>query len=81
MSFINLPYQSRLRHNRRTDSRADSGANTPGNIKYFLMLVNILCLYGYIEGWYAIGKCIFLIKPNCNLKGKLFFAITSTVLM
>ncbi|XP_043466738.1 KAT8 regulatory NSL complex subunit 1 [Leptopilina heterotoma] len=29
MTFANPPYQSRIRHNRRTDSRADSGANTP----------------------------------------------------
>ncbi|XP_003424599.1 KAT8 regulatory NSL complex subunit 1 isoform X2 [Nasonia vitripennis] len=28
MTFINLP-QSRMRHSRRTDSRTDSGANTP----------------------------------------------------
>jgi hypothetical protein len=31
MTFINLPHQSRIRQNRRTDSRTDSGANTPGN--------------------------------------------------
>ncbi|CAK9833419.1 KAT8 regulatory NSL complex subunit 1 [Anthophora retusa] len=29
MTYINMPHQSRIRHNRRTDSRADSGANTP----------------------------------------------------
>lgn len=31
MTYMNMPHQSRIRHNRRTDSRADSGANTPGN--------------------------------------------------
>lgn len=31
MTYMTLPHQSRIRHNRRTDSRADSGANTPGN--------------------------------------------------
>ncbi|XP_076248827.1 non-specific lethal 1 isoform X2 [Calliopsis andreniformis] len=29
MTYINMPHQSRIRHSRRTDSRADSGANTP----------------------------------------------------
>ncbi|XP_076658901.1 non-specific lethal 1 isoform X1 [Halictus rubicundus] len=29
MTYINMPHQSRMRHSRRTDSRADSGANTP----------------------------------------------------
>ncbi|XP_076763735.1 non-specific lethal 1 [Xylocopa sonorina] len=29
MTYITMPHQSRVRHNRRTDSRADSGANTP----------------------------------------------------
>ncbi|XP_076170383.1 non-specific lethal 1 isoform X1 [Ptiloglossa arizonensis] len=29
MTYVNMPHQSRIRHNRRTDSRADSGANTP----------------------------------------------------
>ncbi|KAG7189615.1 hypothetical protein KM043_017297 [Ampulex compressa] len=29
MTYINMPHQTRIRHNRRTDSRADSGANTP----------------------------------------------------
>ncbi|KZC06861.1 PREDICTED: uncharacterized protein LOC107195137 [Dufourea novaeangliae] len=29
MTYMNMPHQSRIRHNRRTDSRADSGANTP----------------------------------------------------
>ncbi|XP_078033791.1 non-specific lethal 1 [Augochlora pura] len=29
MTYINMPHQSRIRHNRRADSRADSGANTP----------------------------------------------------
>nr|XP_034191066.1 KAT8 regulatory NSL complex subunit 1 isoform X1 [Osmia lignaria]XP_034191075.1 KAT8 regulatory NSL complex subunit 1 isoform X1 [Osmia lignaria] len=29
MTYMTLPHQSRIRHNRRTDSRADSGANTP----------------------------------------------------
>ena len=30
MTFANASHQSRIRHSRRTDSRADSGANTPG---------------------------------------------------
>lgn len=30
MTYVNMPPQARLRHNRRADSRADSGANTPG---------------------------------------------------
>ena len=30
MNYVTLPYHSRIRHNRRTDSRMDSGANTPG---------------------------------------------------
>ncbi|XP_046818997.1 KAT8 regulatory NSL complex subunit 1 isoform X2 [Vespa crabro] len=29
MTYLNMPHQTRIRHNRRTDSRADSGANTP----------------------------------------------------
>lgn len=29
MTYVNMPPQARLRHNRRADSRADSGANTP----------------------------------------------------
>ncbi|XP_015592058.1 KAT8 regulatory NSL complex subunit 1 isoform X2 [Cephus cinctus] len=29
MTYVNMPPQSRIRHNRRADSRADSGANTP----------------------------------------------------
>ncbi|KOX77327.1 KAT8 regulatory NSL complex subunit 1 [Melipona quadrifasciata] len=29
MMYMNMPHQSRIRHNRRTDSRTDSGANTP----------------------------------------------------
>ncbi|XP_026673161.1 uncharacterized protein LOC108629422 isoform X2 [Ceratina calcarata] len=29
MTYMSMPHQSRIRHNRRTDSRADSGANTP----------------------------------------------------
>lgn len=33
MTFANTPNQSRIRHSRRTDSRADSGANTPGIIQ------------------------------------------------
>lgn len=35
MMYMNMPHQSRIRHNRRTDSRTDSGANTPGNLIYF----------------------------------------------
>lgn len=34
MTYMNMPHQSRIRHNRRTDSRADSGANTPGNYAF-----------------------------------------------
>jgi len=30
MTYLNTPNQTRIRHNRRIDSRADSGANTPG---------------------------------------------------
>jgi len=31
MMYLNMPHQTtRIRHNRRIDSRADSGANTPG---------------------------------------------------
>lgn len=29
MTYLNMPPQTRIRHNRRID-RADSGANTPG---------------------------------------------------
>ncbi|XP_046430731.1 KAT8 regulatory NSL complex subunit 1 isoform X2 [Neodiprion fabricii] len=29
MTYVNMPPQARLRHTRRADSRADSGANTP----------------------------------------------------
>ncbi|KAH0952245.1 hypothetical protein HN011_003549 [Eciton burchellii] len=29
MTYLNMPHQTRIRHNRRLDSRADSGANTP----------------------------------------------------
>ncbi|XP_012283336.1 uncharacterized protein LOC105701285 [Orussus abietinus] len=29
MTYVNMPHQTRIRHHRRTDSRADSGANTP----------------------------------------------------
>ena len=38
MTFANATHQSRIRQNRRIDSRADSGANTPGIIfkKYVL---------------------------------------------
>lgn len=32
MTFAKMPHQTRTRHTRRTDSRADSGTNTPGNI-------------------------------------------------
>lgn len=33
MKGANRPAQGRLRNHRRADSRADSGANTPGNLK------------------------------------------------
>ncbi|EFN65269.1 Uncharacterized protein KIAA1267 [Camponotus floridanus] len=29
MTYLSMPHQTRIRHNRRIDSRADSGANTP----------------------------------------------------
>lgn len=29
MTYVNMPHQTRIRHNRRID-RTDSGANTPG---------------------------------------------------
>lgn len=30
MTYLSMPHQTRIRPNRRIDSRADSGANTPG---------------------------------------------------
>lgn len=38
MTYMTMPHQTRIRHNRRTDSRADSGANTPGNCNFCNLL-------------------------------------------
>lgn len=56
MTYLNTPNQPRIRHNRRIDSRADSGANTPGiycprvnheflSRRYYKLFVIILFLF------------------------------------
>lgn len=38
MTYLNTPNQPRIRHNRRIDSRTDSGANTPGTSSSHLIM-------------------------------------------
>jgi len=40
MTYLNTPNQTRIRHNRRIDSRADSGANTPGMYVVSRLIMN-----------------------------------------
>lgn len=47
-----LPHHSRIRHSRRTDSRTDSGANTPGIFSYcwnLIILTNLGLLMAYFS--------------------------------